>query len=44
MAEERGASPTEGALLISYVSASSGTGRLLFGRMADCNRLSKFYI
>ena len=44
MAEERGASPTEGALLISYASAASGIGRLLFGRMADCKRFSKFYI
>ena len=44
MAEERGASPTEGALLISYASAASGIGRLLFGTMADCKRFSKFYI
>ena len=44
MAEERGASPTEGALLISYASTASGIGRLLFGRMADCKRFSKFYI
>ena len=35
MAEERDASPTEGALLISYAAAASGVGRLLFGRMAD---------
>ena len=44
MAEERGASPTESALLISYASAASGIGRLLFGRMADCKRFSKIYI
>ena len=44
MAEERGASPTEGALLISYASTASGIGRLLFGKMADCKRFSKFYI
>ena len=44
MAEERGASPTEGALLISYASAASGIGRLLFGTLADCKRFSKFYI
>ena len=30
MAEERSASPTEGALLISYASAASGIGAFTF--------------
>ena len=44
MAEERGATPTEGALLISYAAAASGVGRLLFGRMADSKLPGRFFI
>lgn len=44
MAEESGATQTEAALLISYLAAGSGSGRLFFGRIADFEQCNRFFV
>ena len=40
-----GAQPIQAVLLISYsVAIGSTVGRLVFGRLADCQQLSQFYL
>ena len=45
LAEDMGAQPIQAVLLISYsVAIGSTVGRLVFGRLADCQQLSQFYL
>lgn len=44
LAEDMGAQPIQAALLISYLAIGSTVGRLVFGRLADCQQLSQFYL
>jgi len=44
LAEDMGAKPIQAALLISYLAIGSTVGRLVFGRLADCQQLSQFYL
>ena len=45
MAEDTtGATKTEASLLLTYLAAGSCIGRLIFGRLADCKQLNRFYI